>query len=285
MTYPNRTVIWNGLIINDALPGSSPGMITTQVPFDDPSAVAQAGPRVQRDGQWRTTAYRNALTGGLAGVIEGTEAEAENMLRSLKAAASVNNAPLTVVTTRGPQTILVAREGDLVVNHVRPGLIRWSTTIIATDPVWYQGGQQGGSVDNSRLQVLYTYLPQLTGGLTFPIGFPVAFTETGEVGEVGVFLEKGARVTFTLRGPILNPALRVTNRAGSFLLYWDLMLENGEYLEIDPVRKQALLQGQSSRPPQVRQWPELVAGDNTITFRSASYYAAARLTVNIRPLI
>ena len=282
-----REAVWNGLRISDPNPVASPSWVTTEMSLlGDASAVAATGQRVQRDGQWRTTAYRAALTGGLSGTVEAaTTAEAEAQLRLLRTAASINPGVLTVYTASGPMTIVISRDADLSVEWVTPTAFRWSTAVTASDPVWWWGGQTpDGRVDDSAAQVHAVGLPHQSGGLTFPIDWPIDFATTGDTGDILVAFDGPARMEWRIDGPVAAPAVTVENSDGARTVAWSLTVTGGEYLAVNPHTQQALLQGQSSRTPWLRQWPRLTPGENAIRFRADAFSASALLTVAIRPL-
>lgn len=278
------SVTWNGMLIGDPDPGSL--LRVTAIPESDPGAVATTGARVQADGVWRTTAYRGALSGPLEGVMTAETVDVCDALRrALIAAASVNVAALTVDDPDGPRTIFVARDTELDIRALNPFAFRWATTVLAPDPVWFRGGQTAdGALDGTYAQVYTTTLPNRTGGLAFPIQFPLDFAASGDTGDIVLDLDGPARMEWRIDGPVTNPSVAVANSDGVRTVAWQAVLGGGEYLAVDPYAQRSLLLGQASRTPWRRQWPRLVPGENDIRFRAGMFDAAARLTVVVRPL-
>lgn len=277
-------VVWNGLLVGGPEP-HAPMRRVTRIPEADPRSVAGAGQRVQSDGLWRTTAYRAGLAGPLAGVMySATPEESERLRLDLIAAASVNDSPLTVHTPLGPRTLFVARDTELETDRRNPCCFAWSTVVIASDPVWWWGDQTpDGRVDDSFARVVTTGLPSLTGGFVFPAASPYDWEQAGSTGDLTVMVDDAARISWRIDGPVTDPTVSVEHAGRVRTVAWRIVLSGSEYLIVDPHAQTSLLQGQSSRTPWLRQWPQLQRGENLVRFRADSYSAAALLTVVIRP--
>lgn len=277
-------VVWNGLLIGGPEP-YAPMRRVTQIPSAAPRSVAASGQRTQMDGIWRTTAWQAGLSGPLAGVMYSATAEESERLRlDLVAAASINDAPLTVHTPLGPRTLFVARDTELETSRLNPECFAWSTVVIAADPTWWWGDQTpDGRVDDSFARVLSTGLPDLTGGFVFPASEPYTWEQQGTTGDLIVMVDDSARISWRIDGPVLNPTVSVEHDGRVRTVAWRIALTGSEYLIVDPYAQASLLQGQSSRTPWLRQWPQLQRGENLVRFRADSYSAAALLTVAIRP--
>lgn len=279
------SVIWNGLQVGGPEP-VSPLRKVTAIPEGDPGAVAAIGPRVGQDGVWRTTAYRNGLTGPLEGVMTAHSVpEVEALKLALKAAASVNIAPLTISGPAGTRTLFIGRDADLEIAATGPLSFAWATRVIAPDPTWWWGGQTAdGRLDDTYAQVFEIGLPDSSGGLTFPVAFPVVFADEGDTGDLLVQVDGSARMSWRIDGPVVNPSVSVANADGIRVVAWRLTLVGGEWLHVDPDTHRSLLQGEASRTPWRRQWPQLRPGENAIRLRADAYDPAARLTVVVRPI-
>lgn len=148
----------------------------------------------------------------------------------------------------------------------------------AVDPAIYAGGPCGEGVVNYT-----TGLPQSTSGVVFPATFPVTFAGSSSSGDVTV--TGGGRMLLQIVGPvglIRRSWWRTVPGCGGSRGLVRSRLACGWMLT--PANRSALLQGQSSRVPFVRQWPQLVAGSNIIRFRAAEY-SAGRLNVSVRPTL
>lgn len=278
----SRVVVVNGAQFNtEALIDGVEWEITEVTGLGEPASVATSGQRVAQDGEWVTTGYRGARAVGLSGVIRASSAArlelAADQLRNLIGLAEF---PLTLRYDSGDRTIFVRRDGEVQFpSRDLPTEQPWSCVLKAADPAIYAGDANG-----SGTQVLTTGLPQSTGGVVFPVTFPVTFSGASATGDVTVTLSAGGKLTLRIAGPVTDPSVVVENSDGLFRVAWLGSIPAGMWLDVDPQLRSALLQGQSSRPPAVRRWPRLAPGVNTIRFRAAAYEAGI-LTATIRPTL
>ena len=286
-----KRIVWNGLVIGDDSWTADPLWSVRGVDESLLGAAApevEVGKRVQMDGQWSTTAYLKSIAGGLEGKCEASsEEECDRQMRRFRGAmnAAINPSPLTIHEASGPKTIFVRRDGTAEAMRTGPRTFEWAATVVADDPVWWWGGQtDAGGLDDSYAQTLTTGLPNRSGGLTFPISFPISFPSTGSTGDLSLTFDGSARMTWRISGPVLNPLVTVENANGTRTMAWQLSLGADEYLDVDPRMRTSKLQGQSSRTPWMRQWPELTPGENSVRFRADGYNSQALLTVLVRPL-
>ena len=254
----------------------------------DPANVFASEQLVGQDGAWATTGFRAPRAVGLQGVIRATdEVRAELAADRLRALIGLAEFPVTFHYLSGDRTVWVRRDGEVQIeSREMPAEFRWSAVMKAVDPAIY-AGDAAGSAD----LVLTTGLPMQSGGLVFApppdsgIVFPITFTGTSATGDLVVDLAAGGRLQLRIDGLVNQPQVVVENELGQFRLAWFAAVAAGMWLDVDPVRRSALLQGQASRPPNVRRWPKLAAGLNTIRFRAADYSASALLTAMIRPTL
>lgn len=249
--------------------------------FGDAAAVYSADQRVQADGAWTSKSYRGPMPIGVSGMIVApTPRAAEEALERLKKACSLDEVPYTWHWATGDFTRYVKRDSELVATRPMPCLFLWQVTLLAPDPALYAGGP--GMSDGQTVRT--TRLPSSSGGLVFPVTFPVTFTGTSVTGDIVINNPgTGGRLTFRVDGPVEQPQIITDNADGQRTLGWSQTFADGEFLIVDPAAQSALLQGQASRPPSMRQWPRLAAGINTFRFRAAVYSASAMLTVTARP--
>lgn len=255
--------------------------ITAVTGMGGPASVFAHDSLVAQDGEWATTGYKGPRAVGLEGVIRATdEVRAELAADRLESLIDLAEFPLTVRYASGDRTMWVRRDGDVSFgSRELPTEIMWSAVLKAVDPAIYAGDAAG-----SGTQVLTTGLPQSTGGLVFPATFPITFTGSSATGDLTVNLTKGGRLTMRIAGPVTDPQIVVENSAGMFRLAWLGSVPDGMWLDVDPKRRSALLQGQASRVPNVRRWPRLAPGQNIIRFRAAEW-SAGTLTATIRPTL
>ena len=256
--------------------------ITDVTGMGDPANVYASEQLVAQDGAWATTGYRAPRAVGLQGVIRGVdEIRAELAADRLRRLIGLADFPLTLHYASGDRTLWVRRDGEVQIeSREMPTEFVWSVTLKSVDPAIYAGNAAG-----SKDITLTTGLPISEGGLTFPATFPLIFSATTTSGDLSVDLVDGGRLSMRIDGEVSAPQIVLVNQAGTFRLAWYAIVAGGMWLDIDPRRRAALLQGQASRTPNVRQWPVLSPGQNIFRFRAAAYSADARLTVTIRPTL
>lgn len=250
--------------------------------FGEPESVFTSEQNVAQDGGWATTGFAAPRAVGLAGTVRAVdEVRAELAADKVRALFSKADFPVTLHYASGDRTVWVRRDGALTIeSRELPTEFVWSVVLKGLDPAIY-AGDSSGSAD----MVLSTGLPETTGGTAFPITFPLTFTGTSTTGDIVADLTRAGKLFLRIDGYVEQPQVIVDNAAGSFRLAWYSILDTGLWLAIDPQRQQALLQGQASRTPNVRLWPKLAPGVNTIRFRASTYSPTARLTATIRPTL
>lgn len=279
----SRRITVNGQLFNDGWGDDGVEWEITDVTgMGDPAAVFTSEQNVAADGAWATTGYRGPRAVGMQGVIRGAdEVRAEQAFDQFRRLITLEEFPVTFHYASGDRTIWVRRDGEVQPDsREMPTEFTWSIVLKAVDPAIYAGDASG-----SANLVLSTGLPKSDGGLTFPATFPVTFAGSSSTGDLAVNLDGGGRLSLRIDGPCTQPQVVVENSLGVFRLAWYAILADGMWLDIDPQERTALLQGQSSRTPNVRLWPKLAPGINTIRFRASEYSADARLTATIRPTL
>lgn len=285
----------NGLRFNAASVPGEPRFTGTVSELGGAAARYESGGRVQQDGAWSTMAYLQQQAISLQGLVHvGSAAEIPVVVGRLRAAFSLRSVPLTVHWPSGDRTINVRRDG--VVSVPAPEgdrIIRWSATVVADDPNWYVGGPSvtpGWPSDGAQL--LTTRLPSTSGGLSFPLSFPTAFDAQSVSGDVVLDTPLGGWWQFQINAggqDLVAPSVTVVYADGTTRrLAWGLnvagaFLNSGESLWVDPQKRTSLLQGQASRPPDVRQWPTLEPGQVTVQFRATNASPTASLYVIFIP--
>ena len=257
--------------------------ITEVTGLGDPASTSTAEQNVGSDGGSSTTGFRTARTVGLVGVIRAVdEVRAELAADLLRHLIALTDFPITLHYASGDRTVWVRRDQDVQFpSRDLPTEFPWSVTLRADDPAIYAGDAFG-----SGHLVRATGLGFSTGGLTYPISYPITYTGASATGDATVVLGAGGgKLSVRVAGACLNPSVTVENSLGTFRLAWLGLLAEDLYLDVDPDRRECLLNGQTSRVPNVRQWPKLAPGLNTIRFRAAEYSASASLTANIRPTL
>lgn len=139
---------------------------------------------------------------------------------------------------------------------------------VASDPRIYDDTETTAS----------TALPESSGGMEFPVTFPLVF---GTVTSEGTLLATNdgnfpSPLVVTFVGPVDNPSL--TNVTLAKTVTFDMSLADGDQLVVDLNERSAILNGTASRSSKLRsgsQWFDLDPGDNELRFSASTYSAAA----------
>lgn len=278
----SRRVTVNGIEFNGPVVDGVEHEITAVTKLGAPAPKYSSEQNVGADGETATTAFRGAMAIGIEGVIRATsEVAAEQAWNQFRRAILLTEFPITFHYASGPFTVWVRSDGEVAPeSRDLPTEFVFSIVLKALDPRMF-AGLPGDEI------VLSTGLPHSSGGLSFPITFPITFTGESTSGDLVLDLEAGGKLDMRIAGPVSNPSVVVENAEGFFRLAWLETIEAGMWIDVDlePTVRSALLQGQASRPPAVRIWPKLAAGVNTIRFRADDYSADASLTVMVRPTL
>lgn len=278
----SRRVTLNGIEFNGPVVDGVEFEITAVTGLGEPAPVYNSEPNTAADGESATSAFRGARAIGIEGVVRAdSEVAAELAWNQLRRAVDLAEFPITFHYASGPFTVWVRRDGELTPDsRDLPTEFPFKAVLKAIDPRLFVGlpGDE---------MVMSTGLPHSSGGLTFPITFPVTFSGASATGDLSVVLEAGGKMSMRIAGPVVNPSVVVENDEGFYRLAWLETIEAGMWLDVDPepTVRSVLLQGQASRPPAVRKWPRLAAGVNTIRFRADDYDPSALLTVTVRPTL
>lgn len=150
--------------------------------------------------------------------------------------------------------------------------VAWQWTLVATAPV-------------KRSVTEYTTgqipLPSTSGGLTFPITFPISFAATTTSGTALVTNGGRADTGLILRvdGPAPNPRINLARGTDVQTLRGNLTVEAGQWLTIDTAAKTVMLNDVASRRGLVAGvFPILAPGTSELSWTCDSYSPVARLT-------
>lgn len=148
-------------------------------------------------------------------------------------------------------------------------------------------GPDGVEESTTVTQAAAAATPDVEPGMTFPLTFPLTFPESSPVGAVTITNPGNVAAYPTLRlfGPVTGP--RVENQTtGARLVFPDLSIPAGDYLEIDTRAKSILLNGESSRYNEldfaVSSWLDLEPGENVLRYYPTSFGDGAEATVRFR---
>jgi hypothetical protein len=246
--------------------------------WDGPDVRADFPEREGDHGAWPSPVYLGARPITLAGTIVAPSRTAlETAMEQLRAAAGLTDTVLTVWESV-PKQAVVRRSGKPLMQYVTDTVATYSVMVTAADPRRY------GTVLESRT----TGMPASSGGLAFPVTFPITFSATGGPGQITA-VNAGSfetRPVLLLAGPVVAPVVSALYADGSQRqLVYRQDLADGDVLTIDTDAHSVLLGGVSRRRFMTVSgpWPVIPAGQSvTYLFNSTAYSATATLTVQWR---
>jgi len=173
---------------------------------------------------------------------------------------------------------MVQRQGEVIPTWHSDKLAEYSILVSAKDPLKY-----GDLVSTS------TVLPSSSGGLTYPVTYPITYTGVSETGIIRLENTGNTQAPVWLRvdGPVPAGGWTVTHvgKKQSLSFATSLALGSGEFVTVDMERREVLAQGQSARAGYVtsRGWFSLDPGINDIAFSATNYSSTALLTAATKP--
>lgn len=167
----------------------------------------------------------------------------------------------------------VRRDGPIPEELFTAAIVkRWSCQLLASDPRKY-GEQVSAS----------TGLPFVSGGLVFPVTFPIVFSETSNTGVVSIVNSGRTQSAVKLRidGPVKAPKVTHIGSGRSLTFGSSYTLPAGNWLDVDLDNRQVLENGIADRSQYVTDRGFFVAdkGRNDFAFQADLYDPAAKLTV------
>lgn len=231
--------------------------------------------RTYADGTWVTALYAGPRLIHAGGTIKAESWDAVTRAWDRLLAQVPFRSPEPIVVSTGEGTIpdqiaAVRQEGKPLLPERFDKRATFSLSLLAPDPRKY----------SAVLQTLNLVLPSSTGGLVWPVTYPVTWSgvttnSTGTVTNEGTW---DSPPLLTVTGPC--PPCRITNlTTGQSLRVLDAV-PAGQELVIDVAAGTATVQGQSRRV--LGSWWHLARGVNAIGFSADGYDAAAQLTVQFR---
>jgi len=222
-------------------------------------------------------AHRTLVISGVVRTPTGKLSYAEDRLN---AAVSLAPFQLSVAERGRVRSMLVQRQDNVIVKSRKGSatIADFNVQVVAKDPLKY-----GDLVSQSTL------LPSSTGGLVYPVTYPITYTGVTNSGVIRVTNGGNTQAPVWLRidGPIPAGGWTVTHigKKQSLTFAVSLALAAGEFITVDMSRREVLAQGQSARAGYVtsRGWFTLDPGDNDIAFSAQNFSATAQLTVTTKP--
>ncbi len=235
--------------------------------------------RARGHGATGSESYLTPRFMSLGGLIHAENAAAlDDAFDRLNAAVTLDPFQLLVSEDSRVRNCMVQRQGEVIPTFHSDKLAAYSILVCAKDPLKY-----GDLVSAS------TVLPSSSGGLTFPITFPITFTGVSNTGVIRLTNTGNAQAPVWLRvdGPIPAGGWTVTHigKKQSLSFATSLALATGEFVTVDMDRREVLAQGQSARAGYVtsRGWFSLDPGINDIAFSATNYSSTALLTAATKP--
>lgn len=244
--------------------------------WDSPEVRATLTDRQSDHGSWFAPVYAGARPVTLTGTITAPDGPTLDAAMEQCVAAITYTDTVLVINESIPKQAVVRRSGKPIVKRVTDKVASYSILVTAADPRRY----------STVLSVLSTALPSVSGGLTFPVTFPVAFSGTTVTGAISA-TNAGSmetRPVFTITGPATAPQIITLYPDGSTrALLYSAPLAAGEQLVIDTDLHSVTSGGASRRRWISGDWPNIPANTSLqFQFRDSPYNAATLLTASWR---
>jgi len=248
--------------------------------WDGSEVRAEYTDREADHGAWASPVYLGSRPITLAGTITAPDrVTLEGALEQLRSAAALSDTTLVVYELTGSKQATVRRSGKPLMAYVTDRIATYSVLVTAADPRRYSTSLQTGT----------TGLPSTTGGLTYPITFPITWSATTVSGQINA-VNSGSidtRPILTIAGPVVAPTVSALYPDGTVRqLAYSLDLASGDVLAIDTDAHTVILNGGVSRRRFMTVpggWPTIPAGASVAyQFQSSTYNATATLTATWR---
>lgn len=237
--------------------------------------------RARGDGATGTASYLEMRTMTLSGWVTATNpADLTDALNRLSTAFSLDSTKMTVTESGFRRWANVQRTGEIVTTFHGSIVAEWTVQVVALDPLKY-----GDAITAS------TALPSSSGGLTYPIIYPITYTGVSNSGVIHIDNPGNmpAPVYLRIDGQIPAGGWSVNHlgQAKDLAFASSLMLGTGEFVTVDMQKREVLAQGQgqATRNGYVtsRGWFQLNPGPNDIAFSAVAYDPTALLTLTTYP--
>lgn len=247
---------------------------------DAPGSTVELSRRARGHGSTASEAFNQSMVYTLAGTILAPDVAAGVAARdALVSAVTLDDFQLTVGESGAPvKHSMVRRQDQPIIKRINKTDRTFSIQVVAKDPLKY-----GDLITES------TALPSSSGGLVYPVTYPVTYTGVSNTGVLRINNTGNAQAPVWLRvdGPVPAGGWTVTHvgKKESLTFSSSLALVTGEFVTVDMNRREVLAQGQSPRAGWVtsRGWFTLDPGDNDIAFSAQNYSSTALLTVATKP--
>lgn len=249
-------------------------------PFERGVRADQGGAVSWGDGDWSGAEWRAGATLPMRlGIHTGSWDELMAAWWALDAAlAPVRTGPEVEVrwNAAGAEYLMYARPRGTSLRNTngRTGKAWVDIELECPDPAIYSAEEH--SVEMGMLRRI--------GGTPIPHILPVALYAVVADGEATITNTgtSPARLLLRIDGPATRPYITLATATGTQVLNLDTVLGEGDWLDIDTVTKEVVLNGSVSRLRDAYgDWPTLT-GTGLVRFQAETYNDAARLTVRWR---
>lgn len=246
---------------------------------DSPGSTSELQQRARGHGSTASEGFYASIVYTLSGLISApTVALVVAARNALAAAVTLSDFQMIVAEGDTVSHSMVRRQDQILFKRVSPTEMTFSIQVVAKDPRKY-----------GDLVSVSTALPSSSGGLVYPVTYPVTYTGVSVTGVLRVVNEGNTQAPVWLRvdGPIPAGGWTVTHvgKKQSLVFSTALALGAGEFVTVDMERREVLAQGQAPRAGYVtsRGWFSLDPGVNDIAFSAQNYSSTALLTVATKP--
>ena len=244
--------------------------------WESPDVRTTLTEREADHGAWAGPVYLQERVITLAGkAVCPDYASTYGAIEQIKAAASLTDTLLTVYETVARQAT-VRRSGKVLAQRLTDRVVDWSIQVTAPDPRLYAVGESSTVLS----------LPAVSGGLTFPISFPISFSATVSVSDTTITNDGSieTRPVITIAGPVSQPQIIVTGPDGTTAaLLYSGDIAAGDTLVLDTDAKSVLYNGVANRRALLTgQWPTLAPGSSGVAFRAGAPSPTATCTITYR---
>lgn len=205
-----------------------------------------------------------------------TPEAARAALDRLNDAASIDDFRFVVYEPDRTRWMPAHRVDDVLHKWVMPESFEWGLGLVADDPRKLHPELRGS-----------TGLPSTTGGLTVPFTVPFTINATTVSGQVNLTNpgNMAGPVRIRIIGPVTGPVITHVSAGRSLEFSMSLVLQAGEWLDIDMDAHTVLANDTANRRNYVisDSWSAFEVGDNTWKFTAATYDAVTFMTVYATP--
>ena len=209
-------------------------------------------------------------------IVAPTPLLLDGAIDRLNDTVTLEDRPFTVTTARGTRHLAVRRADEVRTPKENDRIATYALQVVALD-----GRKLSAELVDS------TALPSSSGGLIIPFTVPFTIAATQVSGQVSLTNpgNEVGPVRLRIDGPCTGPVVTHVASGRSLVFSSSLVLNAGEWLDIDMDAKTVLANGQANRRGYVTSaaWSGFEPGGNTWAFTAAAYDAASLLTVYATP--